>query len=279
MSGKKASSGGGLNRPIGSLFRRSHDDAPIERPAFVPSLPQVDLLPQGVRDSIAVRKIRRLTVLLVALVLVAGAAVWTMQTAPIEQAQSQLADVTTAAAKVRAQVKALTPVQAMVTKLEDQQALVRTALAAQPRAAQVLSRLADAGSTAGTSTIEFQSVTITYYPIPAPGGQINPCPDPDPFGSELAIGCVTFNATAQTRAEVTALLNALEADPYFVGPYVSTSSVAQQAEGEQVTFTGSAGIAPDALRTPLTAEQITEILTPPAPSASATPSPAPGGGS
>lgn len=262
----------GLNRSVGSLFSRQREDAPVERPTFTPTLPQVDLLPQGVRDSIAIRKIRRLTILLIALVLVAGAALWTMQTTPIEQAQAQLADVTATGAKLKAQVKALSPIQAMVSKLEAQQGLVKTALAAQPRAADVMSRLAAAGKTAGTSAIDFQSVTITYYPIPAPGGQINPCPDPDPFGNELAIGCATFNATAQTRAEVTALLNALEADPFFVGPYVSTSSVAQQAEGERVTFTGSVGITPDALRTPLTQEQITEILTPPQPSASATPS-------
>ena len=265
-----------LNRPIGELitFRRSRGaaaDQRITRPAFIPTLPSVNLLPDSVRQGIAVSKVRKGAAAAIALLVIAGGGLWWMQGQQIDQALAQRDAVVATGVQLRAKVQALSPIQAMVTQLENQQELVRTALAAQPQASAVITRLVKAGQQGTDPGIVFDSISVTYYPIPGPGGTLNPCPDPDPFGTEVAIGCLTFTARAVERDQVAALLRAMEADPLFVGPYVSNTTVAALADGQSVTFSGSAGISPEGLQTPLTDEQIQAILTPPTPSASASP--------
>lgn len=265
-----------LNRPLGELItlRRSRGsavDQRIERPDFAPALPSVNLLPDSIRQGIAVTKIRKVAAAAVVLLMIAGGGLWWMQGQQIDQALAQRDAVVATGVQLRAKVQALSPIQAMVTQLENQQELVRTALAAQPQASAVITRLVEAGQQGADQGIAFDSISVTYYPIPGPGGTLNPCPDPDPFGTEVAIGCLTFTARAVERDQVAALLRAMEADPLFVGPYVSNTTVAALADGQSVTFSGSAGISPDGLQTPLSDEQIQAILTPPTPSASASP--------
>lgn len=264
-----------FNRPIGSLFKPSPkgkaSEAAIDRPAFVATLPAVNLLPDVIRQDILVTKVRKGALLAIVVLLLAGAGLWWQQAQQIDQARAERDGVVATGVQLRAKVQALSPIQAMVTQLENQQELVRTALAAQPKAGPVIERLLAAGAAAGAPDIVFDSISVTYYPIPGPGGTLNPCPDPDPFGTEIAIGCLTFTARAADREQVAALLRAMEADPLFVGSYVSNSTVAALAQGQSVTFSGSAGISPEGLRTPLTDEQVAVILAPPTPSASASP--------
>lgn len=261
-----------LNRDLSSLFTGKRADksadSDVQHAPFVATLPVVNLLPERIRTDITIAKVRKAAIAAVVMIVLVGALVWWQQGQRIDQATAQRDSVVATGVQLRAKVQALAPIQAMVTQLENQQQLVRTALAAQPQASAVVTRLLEAGASAGTPGIVFDSIAVTYYPIPGPGGTLNPCPDPDPFGTELAIGCLTFTARATEREQVAALLRAMDADPLFVGPYVSNTTVAALAEGQSVTFSGSAGISPDGLLTPLTAEQIEVIVTPPSPSAS-----------
>jgi hypothetical protein len=90
--------------------------------------------------------------------------------------------------------------------------------------------------------------------------------------SQLTIGCLSFGATAQNREQVAALLLTLEADPFFVGPFVGSSTLITDPNGRDsvvVTFAGSTGLSNEALVTPLTPEEIAAITAPPAPAPSA----------
>lgn len=274
MSKQKSPSSTGLNRPIGELFSRKPREEHVEHPAFAPTLPRVNLIPASVLDSLRVAKTVRIGLVTAIVLILAGAGVWLLQGSQIAAAQQRY-DASVAQSEVlREQVKALSPISAMVTNLEAQQGLVATALASQPEASVIIEHLAAAGVATGSPTMTFDTISVTYSPIPAPGGQLNPCPDPDPFGTEIAVGCITFTASAGSRDQVATLLTKLEADPMFVGPYVSSSTVAAQTgQGSRVTFSGSAGLSPQALQTPLTQEQIDALLAPPAASASASPSP------
>lgn len=249
-------------------------DDVVEHPPFTPTLPQVNLLPASVRDAIAVRKVRSWLVTLALLVLLGAATIWYVQTARIAQAERTLAAAVAEAAALQEQADSLTAVTEFDAQLASQQALVEDTLAAQVRTTELVRRLTEAGrSAAGGAPIAFISIGLDYPGIPEPGGVLNPCPNPDPFGSSIAIGCLTFTAIADDRQQVSRLLEALAADPFFVGPYVGSTALspATDVAGSGVTFTGTAGVSVDALQTPLTVEEVEAILAPPPTSESEAP--------
>ena len=249
----------------------------IERPPFEPSLPQVNLLPRQVQDSITIARIRNWTITAVAAVLVLGGALWWLQGSTIERAEADVAAATVENTRLRADLEALAPVKQMYEQITRLQEVVTTTMASQPQAAIVIQRLAEAGDVAGGDEITFSSVDVSYQGIPAPGGVLNTCPNPDPFGTEITIGCLTFSANASSRDQVSALLRAMDDDPLFIGPYVTSTTTTEVAAGPQgnrtqdvVAFSGSAGVSLEALQTLLTPEQIDALLTPPTPEPSAT---------
>ena len=266
---------------VSSLGKKSatDHDGPVERPPFHATLPQVDLLPGEVRDSMAIARIRNWT--LVALLVVGALAggLWWVQGSTIQQAEDSLAAARQQNAVLQAKLTALGPVNAMYNEITTLQDLVTNTLAAQPQASTVIDRLAQAGSSVSGDPIAITNVNVTYTGIPAPGSPLSSCPNPDPFGTSITIGCLTFSATASDRDQVSQLLRLLDEDPFFVGPYVTSTTATETAAGtngnqtrSSVAFTGSAGVSVDALEAPLTQEQVDAILTPPEaePSPSAT---------
>lgn len=258
--------------------RHDHAEAPVVREPFAPTLPQVNLLPTKVATSIALGKLRRRSIWALVAILLAFATLWVLQQPAITQAQLGVDAATEKNAQLATRVKALAPIEQMVTQLKRQQTLVTTTMSSQPRASEVATHLTAAAAKAGRPAITFVSTNVAYQGLPAPGGVLNPCPNPDPFGSRITIGCITFSANATSHQQISEFLTALEADPWFVGPFVSSSTSSTDSVTQKVgiLFTGSVGVSTDALATPLTPAQLKAITEPPAPTASA--SPTPGGG-
>lgn len=256
-------------RDIGDLFKRQPRSKPLEATTETeqspqPSLPRADLLPTAIRDTIAVRHIRSVALLLAVIILAPAAGLWVWWSAELNTLTNQLNDVTATNSELQAKVRALTPVETLIKQVDAQRGLLEDSLAAQPDAVLVLDRLE--ATAAANGPVDIESVTVTYYPIPSPGEATNPCPDPDPFSQEIAIGCLTFSASTVSRSALSDFLADLETDPIFVGPFVNTSSIAAQtdgAEGDRVTFSGSSGISTQALVSPLSTEEIEAILNPP----------------
>ena len=228
------------------------NDEEVEHPPFVPTLPRVNLLPVAVRQSVAMRKVRRGLVAAVLLLVVAVGGVWYLQGSRIDDAEARLATAQAEGDGLQAQLEALAPITVLTAALADQKSLVEATLASQPQAALVIGQLAaDGREAAGGKGITFSSANISYQGIPAAGGTLNACPNPDPFGTEATIGCITFNANAADRKEVSRLLEVLEADPLFVGPYVTSTSVSPGVNGgpaSDVTFAGTVGVSLEGLR-------------------------------
>ena len=251
---------------LSTLGRKSDDDSAPEHLPFVPTLPHVNLLPASVRDSILTAKIRRAFAWILLLVLVVSAGVWYLQTDQITRAQSAVSTATARNDQLRGELAAMAPVRRMYEQITRLQGIVTDTLAAQPEAAAVNRRLIAAGEVAAGSDFTFSSIDVIYSGIPQVGDALNPCPNPDPFSTDIAIGCVTFSASVSSRDQVSTLLRALGADPMFVGPYVTTTSVSTiEGVGDVVSFTGSAGVSLSGLATPLTPEQIDAIVNPPEP--------------
>lgn len=259
--------GGSSSRPSGRRAGHSADDEPVDHPPFEPALPAVNLLPSSVTDAIGQRKV--ITAFMAAgVLLAAGAAVlWWVNGATIERGQDAVAQAEQQRAALQSDLDLLAPVQAFYASLTEQRDLVTRTLAAQPQSERVVSRLLAAGRAA--DGVDFGVVAVSYSGIPAPGDALNACPNPDPFGTDITVGCVSFDASAQSRESVTRLLELLDADSLFVGPFVGSSSISPGIDGaaDSIAFSGSAGVSVDALATPLTAEQIATILAPPAPAA------------
>ncbi len=246
------------------LGRGSRDDEGVAHPPFQPRLPRVNLLPASVEVTFAARRVRRVLYAVGIVVALAFFAVWWQQSTSIADSERMLRAAQDANAQMRAQVDALAPVSALYNQITDEQALVATALASQPQAAAVVTRLLSAGAAAGS--VRFDSVAVQYHGIPEPGGTLNPCPNPDPFATDITIGCITVSGSGADRAEVSTLLTTLTVDPFFVGPYVNNSTIVQGADSDgRVSFTGTVGVSSRALTEQLTDEQVQTILTPPSP--------------
>jgi hypothetical protein len=259
-------------RDLGDLGKGGDEE--VDHPPFEPTLPRVDVLPDQVRESILLRKIRRALIAIAVIIAIGLGALWYLQGSSIDTAQASLDETTVENQKLQASAQALVPVQQMYTQITNQQEVVRRTLASQPQAATVLVHLlAAADSVGGRIPLAFNVVTVGYTGVPAPGGKLNPCPKPNPFEVDVAVGCVTFSAGAQSRDQVTALLTALAADDFFVGPFVNVTSLDEPTTGggQTVSFTGTAGVSPAALQTPLTDEELATLVAPPAPSPSASP--------
>jgi hypothetical protein len=266
---------------VASLGRKedSGGSAPEQRPPFHRTLPQVDLLPGEVRDAMAVARIRNWTLIALVVVGVVAAGVWWVQGSTIQRAEDSLAAAREQNSLLQAKLKALGPVKAMYNQITTLQQLVTGTLAAQPQASTVIDRLSQAGQGVTGDPIAITSVNVAYTGIPAPGNPVSSCPNPDPFGTSITIGCMTFSATATDRDQVAQLLRLLDDDPLFVGPYVTSTTASESPAGpsgsqtrSSIAFTGSAGVSVEALRTLLTREQIDAILTPPEPEPTPTPS-------
>lgn len=255
------------NMTVSDLFRRrsSAADDPIgQRKAFVPGLPTVNLLPKAVKDDVLAAKVRRGFALALVLVVALSAGVWLLQSSRISQATDAVADATAVNTQVRSDLDTLTPVRQMYDQITTLQQVVTGTLAAQPQAELLVAEVISAGKTAAGDQMSFRDIDVVYSGIPMLGDSLNPCPNPDPFGTEIAIGCITFNATVASRSQVSDLLRILEANPLFVGPYVTTSTVSTvDGDRDYVTFTGSAGVSLEGLETMLTPEEIEKIVNPP----------------
>ncbi len=256
------------NKSIREIFARPPQSE--QRADARLTLPQVNLLPRAVTESIALRRIRRLALLAGLVILLIAALVWAVQIPAIRTSQDALAQAQATNADEQGQVAALAPIAQMVAQIKRQQDLVGTTMAAQPKAALVYRHLLSAAAGAGSPGIRFTTMAVEYRPAAIAGAADSGCPDPDPFVQHLSIGCVTFSATAASREQVSRLLVSLNWDPLFVGPYVNNSLLAGAAGGGQqaVSFTGTVGISPTGLATALTKEQQALLLQP-------APSPAP----
>jgi hypothetical protein len=248
--------------------------AEVEHPPFEPRLPRVNLLPASVRESIAVRKIRRGFTLGLLGLLAVVVGFWLMQNGTILEAEGRLTTAQRENVSILNQVKALAPVGQLYQQITNQETFIQEALASEAVVSSVLTELQDV---AGPSiTYSNLSMTFTGVPDPAtasdPIGSLNLCPDADPFGTDITIGCVAFTAQGATRADVSEFLNRMAENPTFIGTYVTSTTVTKTVGGAaQLSFTGSSGISVEALKTALTQEQLDAILQ------AAQPAPAPSG--
>lgn len=232
------------------------------------SLPRVNLLPGAIRQSIRINNTIKRFAIASGVIVGLAVVVYLMQIPAINQAEEKLNISMESNQELNAQVVALSPIGELYAALTRQQDFVKETLASSPRASEVFVRMQRAADQVGPSAVTITSTSISYQGIPLPDATFNPCPNPDPFNESITIGCMSFNATADSRDQISSFLNYLAADPLFVGPFVDSSIInttttdGNQGSGSQVSFSGTAGISIDGLQTKLTPEEISALTTP-----------------
>ena len=230
---------------------------------FIATIPRVNLLPASVSESIAAGRIRRRFALGFLVILIAGVAVWLLQNGNILDAEARLASAQRDNVMLGAEVHDLAPVGQLYEQITSQEGFIREALASEVVASSILTDLESVGGTA----IDFTNIAMTFTGVPDPAqasdpaASLNLCPDADPFGTDITIGCVSFTAQGKSRSDVSGFLERMAADPAFIGTYVTTTTITGTADGgPQLSFTGSTGISVQGLKTVLTQQQIDELL-------------------
>lgn len=229
-----------------------------------PVLPRVNLLPKKVRVSIKIARIRKVAMGAALAVLLTSGLFWYSQGSTIAQAEQGVSDATEVNQDLQVQVNALAPIGQLYAQLTNQQEFVESALASSPTGSAILTAFESAAASVSGKPLELNAISIVFNPIPEVGTELNACPNPDPFGTEISIGCITFTGTAPNRDAISQFLLELEADPLFIGPYINTSSVTVPGEGQksQVSFSGTTAVSLGGLETPVTQELIDALLQP-----------------
>jgi Tfp pilus assembly protein PilN len=244
------------------IRRKQPSSIEVEHPEFERTLPSVNLIPASVRESIAVRKIRRGYVFGFLAILVVVTLVWLMQNGSILEQEARLTAAQNESVTISSQVEALAPVEQLYQQITTQEAFITDAVASEALTSGLLEQLR---AVAGAD-VDYSSLSVSFTGIPKPELSANPetalneCPNADPFGKDITIGCLTFSAQATSRADVSKFLVRAERNAFLVGPYVTASTITQDADGNnRLNFSGSAGISLEALRTSLTTEQIAAL--------------------
>lgn len=244
------------------IGRKKQASIEVEHPEFQRSLPRVNLIPASVRESISVRKVRRGYVFGFLGILVLVTLVWLMQNGSILEQEARLTSAQNESIAISTQVKALEPVEQLYQQITTQEAFITDAVASEALTSSLLEQL----RTVAGPDVDYSSISVSFTGIPKPElsahpeTALNECPNADPFGKDITIGCLTFSAQAPTRADVSKFLVRAEKNLFLVGPYVTASTITQDADGNnKLNFSGSAGISLEALRTSLTTEQIAAL--------------------
>lgn len=208
-----------------------------------PGLPRVNLLSQADLDRIAVRRLRQRFLAGGAALMVLVAAGWFVQHQRVNDAVKLVAVERAETARLSDQAAELTAIKTFVAGVNGQEQTVATTMAQEIFFSKVLSGLR-AASPIGTT---MQSISVTVAPagavngavVAAPTGEAGVCPGPDPFRTEVVVGCVTLSGTAVSRAEVGELVTRLGGTALFVEPFISTTTT---GDSQAVTFSGSVGL-------------------------------------
>lgn len=209
-----------------------------------PSSSSVNLLSPWVLDELHVRRLRRRFLAgAVALVVVAGAG-WGMLKLDNSRGQDDLAADEAIGAGLQTQITDLADVKIYVNNVKLRSNSVEETMTRQVAFSTVMASL-DRALPAGTA---LDSINVVLPPDPATAGAgaslttDSLCPGPDPFGARPVIGCIELGGTADSRADISTIVQQLGRSDLFIEPYVS-DTVTESTDGAGgIQFSISVGL-------------------------------------
>jgi Tfp pilus assembly protein PilN len=213
--------------------------------------PALNLLSPWVLQELRVRRFRQRFVVGAVALAVALAGAWTFQRLELEQVRADLRGEQAVTSGLTARISDLGEVRTYVEGVGRRALTVQAAMLTEVRFSSVLAALRRA-TPAGARIDGVQVILANGATEPGADGSAAEaargltgavCPGPDPFATEVVIGCLELSGTAADREQVSRLVVALGHDPVFVEPFVSTTTT---SDGSGVAFTGSVALSPAA---------------------------------
>ncbi len=217
------------------------------------ALAAVNLLSPWVLEELAVRRLRMrfLAAGIALVVLVAGAygVLWMH----LNNTREELRGDDAVAAGLNKQIKDMGDVQSYVGDVTVRGKAVATAMGGEVAFSGVFVELRQ--SMPGGADLTGLTVTLPAEPLntdeaPSENGDADTlvCDGADPFGSRVVVACIELTGTAQTRDQVSRLVEALASSDLFVEPFISTTTRSDNDDPATngVEFTGTVGVSPEA---------------------------------
>lgn len=214
----------------------------------------VNLLSPWVLEELKVHHLRRKFVGgALALLLVLGAIGGALQVR-LGNVQDALAEQEAASSALQAQINELADVKVYVgnvaLRATDVEEVMSTDVDLSDVLAKLLLALPEGKASFDTLAIHLNNEELSTDPSSA-GSEDTVCPGPDPFGTTEVVGCVELTGVAQSRADVSTLVQTLADSKLFVEPFITTTTIGENAidaaAQDMVAFGGSVGLDPQAL--------------------------------
>lgn len=224
-----------LNSKKKSKDSNPDDEAPVGPIAtYVPSLPEVNMLPERVKETYAAEDLRNRWVKGTAGLVIGLVAIFGISVVTDNINKGKIDEIATTTAGYQTETSALTPYSGYRTSIEAKRTELAAKMAGQVDVAEVNSKFTAAATGAGYS---ISSVSLSLSG--AEGGVSGSCVNPDPFNPATGIGCISFSLKDNGNGSMTRLLSTLNAkDTGFVNAYIPNAIAGEEGS----TIDGSVSI-------------------------------------
>ena len=201
---------------------------------YVPSLPEVNMLPASVKETYAAEDLTRKFILGGSTLVVAFAAVWGISLVTDNINQAKLDEMSSATSAYNSEAAALAPYSAYRTSVEGKRSDLASKMGTEVNIAEINNRFTLAAIDAG---YEINSLTLSVSGSDAAAA--GSCVNPDPFTPASGIGCLNFSLKDNGNGSMTKLFSTLSGkDSGFVNTYIPNAI----AGGDGGTVDGSASV-------------------------------------
>jgi len=201
---------------------------------YVPSLPEVNMLPETVKETYAAEDLRNKWLKGTAGLVLSLAAVYGISVVTDNINQGKIDEIAATTAGYQTETSALTPYSGYRTSVEAKRTELAAKMAGQVDIADVNSKFTAAATGAGYS---ISSISLSLSG--AEGGVSGSCVNPDPFNPATGIGCISFSLKDNGNGSMTKLLSTLNAkETGFVNAYIPNAIAGEEGS----TIDGSVSI-------------------------------------
>lgn len=205
---------------------------------FIPVLPEVNMLPESVKETYAAEDLRKRFMIGGAALVLAFAGLWgvSLVTAGINQAKVD--EIASSTASYQSEISTLAPYSAYRTQIESKRTDLASKMGTDIDVATVNNRFTAAARSAG---YDINSVSLTISG--ADGAASGSCVNPDPFTPASGIGCLNFSLKDNGGGSMTKFFAAVNTkDSGFVNAYIPKALAGGGGPEGGATIEGSVSI-------------------------------------
>lgn len=201
----------------------TNDDVTIELPVYVPSIPEVNLLPDVIKEEYVAKELTQKFKIAVISIIGVIIAVWILSFITNGVNQGKIDTIANETTQFNVQASKLTPFESYRTQIEAKRSLFADKMANDINYTELNNKFFAAAASNGFS-VKAYSVAGTAVAADGSVAAGGACVNPDPFSSVSGIGCITFSISG--NGDLNGFFNALnKADSGFVNVFVPKANI------------------------------------------------------